>query len=193
VSPVKRDAYAEVLSKHYEIVKRGEFPGSGHFIERRAPDPSANSQPQTEGTLFGKTPTVSPAVALDEDGQDISIVSTMRFSNLVAYFSAIEIGSGKKQFLVVMDTGSSDLWVPAANCKSRACNVHKTLGSSDSSTLQVTNQPWQIQYGTGAAAGVVVADSLSIGGLQISRMPFGVATQLSNNFAQFVCLNNEIY
>jgi len=114
-------------------------------------------------------------------------------SNLLAYFSAIEIGSEKKQFLVVMDTGSSDLWVPAANCKSRACKVHKTFGSSDSSTLQATNKPWQIQYGTGAAAGVVVADSLSIGGLNISRMPFGVATQLSNNFAQFVCLNNEMH
>lgn len=74
MSPVKRDAYAEILSKHNEIVKRGDIPGSGHFIERRAADSSSDSQPEIGGTLFGKTPTVSPAVALDEDGRDISIV-----------------------------------------------------------------------------------------------------------------------
>jgi hypothetical protein len=77
VSPVKRDAYAEVLSKHYEIVKRGEIPGSGHFIERRATDSSSDSSSGNEDILFGETPTVSPAVALDEDGKDISIVSNM--------------------------------------------------------------------------------------------------------------------
>ena len=75
LSPVKRDAYAEVLSKHYELVKRGEIPGSGHFIERRAADSSSNSAPDSKGILFGDTPTVSPAVAVDEDGKDISIVS----------------------------------------------------------------------------------------------------------------------
>jgi hypothetical protein len=92
-----------------------------------------------------------------------------------------------------MDTGSSDLWVPAANCNSDACKVHKTLGSNDSTTLQATSKPWQIQYGTGAAAGIIITDSLVVGGLTVSRMPFGAATQLSNNFAQFVYLNCEIY
>lgn len=85
-----------------------------------------------------------------------------------------------------MDTGSSDLWVPAANCRSRACQVHTKFGSADSSTLQATNKPWQIQYGTGSAAGVIVADSVSVGGLKVPRMPFGAVTQLSDNFAQFV-------
>jgi cathepsin D len=85
-----------------------------------------------------------------------------------------------------MDTGSADLWVPAANCQSQACLDHSSLGSADSKTLQATNQPWQIQYGSGSAAGVIVADSVNVGGLTVERMPFGAATQLSNNFAQFV-------
>jgi len=84
-----------------------------------------------------------------------------------------------------MDTGSSDLWVPAADCKSVACQVHKTLGSKDSSTFRETKTPWQIKYGSGSASGVLVADSLSIGGLTVRHMPFGVATVLSDNFAQF--------
>lgn len=92
-----------------------------------------------------------------------------------------------------MDTGSSDLWVPAANCRSEACRVHKTLGSNDSTSLQASNQPWKIQYGTGSAAGVIIADKVSVGGLSVSRMPFGAATHLSTNFAQFVSLGCDIY
>lgn len=80
MSTVKRDAYAEVLSKHFEIIKRGEIPGSGHLIERRAAHPSSGSGSKDENILFGDTPTVSPALALDEDGKDISIVSN---SNLL--------------------------------------------------------------------------------------------------------------
>lgn len=110
----------------------------------------------------------------------------MKRTDSVAYFATIGIGSQRKQFLVVMDTGSSDLWVPGANCNSQSCRVHKTLGSGDSTTFQATTQPWAIQYGTGSASGVIVSDSLAIGGLEVQRMSFGVATRLSNNFAQFV-------
>lgn len=80
MSTVKRDAYAEVLSKHLEIIKRGEIPGSGHIIERRGARPSSGSGSGSGNILFGETPTVSPALALDEDGKDISIVSN---SNLL--------------------------------------------------------------------------------------------------------------
>jgi hypothetical protein len=107
-------------------------------------------------------------------------------SNFIAYFAAIGIGSKQKQFFVVMDTGSSDLWVPSANCDDEACQDHHTLGSADSSTLQVSNKTWQIQYGSGAAAGVIVTDSVSIANLTVQRMPFGVADDVSDNFAQLV-------
>ena len=85
-----------------------------------------------------------------------------------------------------MDTGSSDLWVPAANCQSVSCKNHTTLGSDDSTTLQATETPWEIQYGIGFAAGALVADSVTVAGLKVKRMPFGTASQVSNNFAQFV-------
>lgn len=65
-SPVKRDPYSEVLEKHNDLVKRGENPGDGHLIERKF---GANGLPKP---LLGNPPTVSPAVALDEDGDDIS-------------------------------------------------------------------------------------------------------------------------
>lgn len=85
-----------------------------------------------------------------------------------------------------MDTGSCDLWVPAQGCKTLACKVHNTFGSNDSSTLRESEKPWQIQYGTGLASGIMIADSVSIANLTIKYMPFGIATNVSDNFAQLV-------
>jgi hypothetical protein len=96
------------------------------------------------------------------------------------------MGTPGKNFTLVMDSGSSDLWVPSPNCQSPACQVHQSLGSQDSSTLQSTTTQWSIEYGSGAANGVLVADSVAIGGLKIDRLPFGVVTTLSDNFAQQV-------
>ena len=61
-SPVKRDTYAEVLNAHYEVMKRGEFPGTGHLQKRQS----------ARGFLHSSSPTISPAIALDEDGHDVS-------------------------------------------------------------------------------------------------------------------------
>ena len=60
-SSIKRDAYVEIVAKHAELVKRGEDPGSAHLRKRQS------------GDVPGNTPTIEPAVALDEDGQDISM------------------------------------------------------------------------------------------------------------------------
>jgi hypothetical protein len=61
-SPLQRDAYAEVLNAHYEVLKRGEYPGTGHLQKRQNPS----------GILASTPPEVVPAVVLDEDGQDVS-------------------------------------------------------------------------------------------------------------------------
>jgi len=71
---VKRDAHAEVLAKHNEIVKRGEIPGSGHLLDRRQVSSGSESEGEGEpSAIFSTTPTLSPAIALDEDGHDICI------------------------------------------------------------------------------------------------------------------------
>jgi cathepsin D len=105
-----------------------------------------------------------------------------------AYFASVAIGAQKKAFTVVMDTGSSDLWVPSSTCKDQACVVHQNLSIADSTSLKTTTQPWQIQYGSGSAAGVLVTDDVNIAGLAVKLMPFGVAEQLSNQFVDGVCI-----
>jgi hypothetical protein len=79
--PVKRDAYAEVIAKHEELIKRGEDPGSAHLRKRQS------------GDVQGNAPTITPAVAVDEDGQDISIPYLPNIANnqLISRVSNLEV------------------------------------------------------------------------------------------------------
>lgn len=116
---------------------------------------------------------VSPKL-ITKDGQDVS------------YFTTIRIGSRSKPFRVVVDTGSSDLWVPAADCVSAACLNHATFGALDSDSYRRSTTPWKINYGSGSASGFLVADILNLGGITTtSPVIFGTASQLADSFTSF--------
>lgn len=100
------------------------------------------------------------------------------------YFSEIQFGSKNKTFYLVIDTGSSDTWVPSSNCLSQACTNHETYGKSDSDTLKFENLEFSIQYGTGSVTGVIARDDLSFAGFNLN-MEFGLATALSSDFIDF--------
>merc|ERR1712093_454321 len=40
------------------------------------------------------------------------------------YYGPVSIGTPAQDFLVIYDTGSSNLWVPSVKCKEKACTVH---------------------------------------------------------------------
>ena len=112
------------------------------------------------------------AMAIDEDGQDLS------------YFSAIKFGSKGKDMWMLLDTGAANTWVMGSNCTTSACLAHDTFGDQDSSTLHVTTTPWGVSYGTGTVEGVTVTDTVAFANYSV-EMGFGSATFTSNDFNNY--------
>lgn len=104
------------------------------------------------------------------------------------YFAEISIGTPPQEFKVILDTGSSNLWVPSTKCSSIACFLHTKYDNSASSTYKKNGSEFKIQYGSGAMEGYVSQDTMRIGDLEIKHQDFAEATSepgLTFAFAKF--------
>jgi hypothetical protein len=96
------------------------------------------------------------------------------------YFGEIAIGSPAQKFLVVFDTGSGNLLVPAKQCADNACSAHRKFDiDSSKSAVDIAFADFPdkavdvdgdrdvvtINFGTGEVSGVFVKDKICIGGL----------------------------
>lgn len=111
-------------------------------------------------------------MAIDEDGQDYS------------YFSTVKFGSKGRPMYMLIDTGSANTWVMGTECNSSSCEVHNLFGPPDSTTLNVTKDPWTLTYGTGTVEGVVASDTVAFANYSI-ELGFGLATTASDDFDSY--------
>jgi len=98
------------------------------------------------------------------------------------YFGVVLIGTPAQEFLTIMDTGSSNLWVPSVSCTDAACNGKHKYNSALSSTYVANGEPITIQYGTGSMKGTLLYDNVSVGGLNVTKQEFAQATSLAAFF-----------
>lgn len=76
----------------------------------------------------------------------------------------------------MLDTGSSNLWVPSSQCSSIACYLHTKYDSSASSTYKKNGSDFAIRYGSGSLEGFVSQDTFQIGDLKVKKQDFAEAT-----------------
>merc|ERR1712037_150524 len=93
------------------------------------------------------------------------------------YFVNIRVGTPAQEFVVVPDTGSSNLWMYSSSCHSIACLRHKRYKSSKSSTYVADGQDFDIQYGSGGVTGTTSKDTVTMGDALAATMTFGEITK----------------
>lgn len=87
-----------------------------------------------------------------------------------------------QKFVVVFDTGSSNLWVPSGLCLSLTCRKKNKYHHKKSTTYKHDGRQMVINYGSGSVTGVVDQDIISFGGVTIKDVLFGEMTHLTSNF-----------
>ncbi|RIB28563.1 aspartic peptidase domain-containing protein [Gigaspora rosea] len=112
--------------------------------------------------------------------REISTSNIGGINNDIGYFGKITIGG--QNFNVILDTGSSNLWVPSINCQSTACLNHTMFNPAKSKSFQDLNTSFSIQYGSGSASGTSGVDDVVVSGITIRNQVFGLTTFETNDF-----------
>lgn len=105
-------------------------------------------------------------------------------NQLYFYSLNLTLGTPPQEFEVILDTGSSDLWVynvtDTVDCAKGACNATGTFDSDLSSTFHSLNETYFIQYVGGNATGEWGTDTLDVaGGVTLPDFQFAVASHAS--------------
>ena len=95
------------------------------------------------------------------------------------YYGPVSIGTPPQNFLVIFDTGSSNLWVPSHACTTLACRVHNKYDAAKSSTYVANGQNFVIEYGSGGVKGFLSQDTVTWGGTKVTSQVFAEVTSES--------------
>lgn len=121
------------------------------------------------GVEVANAPGADNSLALDNETPDIG------------YLATVQMGTPPQNYLILMDSGSADLWVASEDCTD--CGQHQTLGTQSSSTFTDTGSPFSVTYGTGSVSGDIVNDDITVAGLTLKGHTFGVATKETADFS----------
>jgi len=94
------------------------------------------------------------------------------------YFVNVSVGTPEQEFLVVPDTGSSNLWIYSSRCHSVPCLTHDTFDASKSDTYEPRGDSFDILYGSGGVSGYTSKDIATFGDIP-APMEFGEIKKVS--------------
>ncbi|WVQ72156.1 hypothetical protein IAR50_001701 [Cryptococcus sp. DSM 104548] len=90
------------------------------------------------------------------------------------YAGTVSIGTPAQDLVLVLDTGSADLWAAGAGCQADFCTKVSTFNPNASSTYHQSDGTFRITYGSGSAAGDYGTDVVGLAGFSSGNTTFAV-------------------
>ncbi|TFY62272.1 hypothetical protein EVJ58_g3972 [Rhodofomes roseus] len=101
----------------------------------------------------------------------------------LTYFGSLAIGTPPVSFNVILDTGSSDLWVASSEGGLTGLSTIPsgvtTFNTSSSSSFASLNESFSITYGSGSALGSLAQDTIRMAGFAITAQTFAVVDEIT--------------
>lgn len=91
----------------------------------------------------------------------------------------IAVGTPPRRFLVILDTGSCEFWLPESNCDTWPCYLKKKYDPNLSSTYRGPFGDFVQSYLDSSIQGKIVQDDVQIGRLKINDLRFAAAAELN--------------
>ncbi|KAJ8454541.1 hypothetical protein ONZ51_g12968 [Trametes cubensis] len=105
---------------------------------------------------------------------DVHTDLSLDTSNQFAYL--VHVGSiGGQDFAVLLDTGSSDLWVVSSDCTGDDCAGVRKYRKTP--TYNSSNMAFELNYLMGNVSGTVGSETITLGEFEVSSQIFAVANQ----------------
>ncbi|KAH0836320.1 acid protease [Lanmaoa asiatica] len=104
-------------------------------------------------------------------GENLCKLISPRF---FSFYGTLAIGTPPYSFDVILDTGSSDLWVASSSCE-LTCAGTGNFDAAKSSTFKSLSHDFDITYGSGEAVGTLVEDVVQMAGFTVSNQQFGTS------------------
>ncbi|KAK2494692.1 hypothetical protein MC885_002142 [Smutsia gigantea] len=125
-------------------------------------------------TFLKNHPKVDPAAKYHFNNDAVAYEPITNYLDCY-YFGEISIGTPPQNFLVLLDTGSSNLWVPSTYCQSQACSNHNRFNPSQSSTFRNNGQTYTLSYGSGSLTVFLGYDAVTVQNIVIQNQEFGLS------------------
>ncbi len=151
-----------------ELAKRGEGQPDPEWLIREEAfvDGRYNNGLGKFSSLLAKHKRQNGGVAMQNNGIDAS------------YSGVVSIGTPPQDFHIILDTGSSDLWVEDSECAS--CQGTK-YNPGQSTSYAAAAGDFSISYGSGDAAGRLAQDTVVMGGQSVPNQVFAMVDNMTPN------------
>jgi len=94
------------------------------------------------------------------------------------YTVSVSFGTPPQSFMMVPDTGSSNVWVYKSGCATTACYLHKQFNNGKSSSFKDDEEhPFILHYGSGGIKGNQAYDNIKLGTSEADNFHFGLVEE----------------